>query len=367
MWGIAIVLWITLAIIQGSVTTVLKLSVHNLVTLPTFALFGFRSTLASLLLGVVVFVKSRIDHQFRQSTYAALVNGQVWKMIWFMAFFQNVVPFCLFHIAETVVPASVAGIFLAGVPVSASILSSFRYCVKPEKPTTLWTPQLVCAMLLSLLGVGLAVGSDGINIASHFYNAGIGYAAAAYPCMVLGVVSFALASVGWAKAAPPIHAFASAWLMNTCGAVITWTVSLAWEFTWPPAGFLPQYANFATSFRLWQTWFAVVWMGAGSGALCAVILYWLLNNLPNGVRWATAMWAVVPVLSGIEGIAFLGEIRGDAPYQIALYSCGLASITAGLVLMMIPTFERCQSKESRRKSREIRAPLLMDPKEMRNV
>lgn len=221
-----------------------------------------------------------------------------WRALAVMGLLNNVVPFSLMAWGQTHVETGLVAIFNAATAIFGALAAALL--LADERLTA----RRALGIGLGFAGVATIIGFDALG--------GFDLRSAAQGAVVLGALSYALASV-WAKrrlgGLSPLVAAAG---MLTASAVIVAPLALAVEG--------------APSPRLSLTaWAAVAWY-AGVGTAAAYLLYFRILRLAGAANLMLVTLMIPPVSIAL-GAAFLGERLGGAALA------GFALLGLGLIVI----------------------------------
>lgn len=298
-WG----LLFTLSVVWGASFFFGKVAVAEM--RPFFIVFC-RLALASVALNILLVARGmRMPSSFR-----------VWKTLFIMGFFNNMLPFSLIFWGQTQITSSLASILNSTAPLFTVILAHFL--TRDERLTV----NRLAGIIVGMTGVVLLIGPDALRGIGKDTFAQIGILGAAF--------SYAVASV-YGRRFAGVNPLVAAAGQITAATVMILPITLFFDRPW-------QNLSLTLS-----TWGSVIGLGLFCTALAYVVFFRLLASA--GATNVMLVAFLVPVSAILLGTVILGErLELRQAGGMLLIAAGLAAID-GRILPLIRS--RCRRQPVR--------------------
>lgn len=207
-------------------------------------------------------------------------DRRVWGFAIAAAFLSNALPFALLNWAQLSIPSSVAGVFMAALPLVVLPLSHFLV------PDETMSTRKTIGLLIGFAGVLVLIGFEVLA-----QLGGSGVVLLAQLACLTAAICYGLGSI-MMKRAPKSDAIGFGALTMALAAIMALPVGL-----WVEG--VPQLGS-------WQSTAAVIYLGAVPTALAMIVLLSILQTA--GPPFLSLVNYQVPVWAMLFGALFLGEI-----------------------------------------------------------
>eukprot|EP00698_Gefionella_okellyi_P006045 TRINITY_DN154_c0_g1_i1.p1 TRINITY_DN154_c0_g1~~TRINITY_DN154_c0_g1_i1.p1 ORF type:complete len:460 (-),score=71.21 TRINITY_DN154_c0_g1_i1:59-1438(-) len=316
------VMWCLLAIVRGSLSTVLAAIQRGNTgkTLPSITLNASRLVISTFTLSVIVSCYACYSPHFRKR-FRELCTWKNFFKLAFIGGFQHFLPFTLYAEGLRQLSPSIGSLYYAAVPFLTLIIQKLIMW----RDTSLTKLQLFAIFFAFS---GLVIGSlchvavsgaqtQPLTIASYFF-------------FFSAATLWAVAGAFWKKFGGGIHFLFATWAQSCFATTYAWIAASIVDYNFGPPPFPPHWSYFGQSFREPHLWVGLLWTALLDGTGASIIHFYLYATV--GPVLTTGTLCLVPPISSIEENAYLHEWAGKPALYISLLILGQVLLVFGLIL-----------------------------------
>jgi drug/metabolite transporter (DMT)-like permease len=277
-----------ICLIWGSSWAAVKIGIESI---PPLLSLGIRFTLASIILGLIVFVKR----------LTIPMEKKFWMLVLIMCSTSFTVPFVLIYWAQLQVGSGLASVLFATYPFWVAIVSHFLL------PNEKITPVRIIGIVIGFLGVTFIFNNGFSDVSIRMF-----YGMAA---IIVGAIIQAFGLVYLRRLGENAHPV----MLNFCSMSLSVMPLFAASFVFE------DYSNLFFNVR---TIGSIVYLSIFCTVITFVIYFWLVKHVEAVILSLSAF--ITPVIAVVIGIIFMGEIiTNDVYIGSTLVLIGVAFATIG--------------------------------------
>ena len=280
--------FVVICLIWGSSWAAVKIGLESI---PPLLSLGMRLTLASIILGSIIFLKH----------LPIPADKKFWKLVLILCVSSFTVPFVLIYWAQLTVGSGLASVLFATYPFWVALISLILL------PNGRITPLRIIGIVIGFLGV-IFIFNNGFSSV----RMGTMYGMAA---IIAGAIIQAFGLVYLRRMGDDAHPVTLNFFSMSLSAVPLFAASIIYE-------------NYTGTIFDSHSLGAIVYLSVFCTVLTFVIYFWLVKHVEAVILSLSAL--ITPVIAVVIGVIFMGEIITSAVYiGTALVLIGVAFATIG--------------------------------------
>jgi drug/metabolite transporter (DMT)-like permease len=280
--------FVVICLIWGSSWAAVKIGLESI---PPLLSLGMRFTLASMILGSIIFLKH----------LPIPADKKFWKLVLILCVSSFTVPFVLIYWAQLTVGSGLASVLFATYPFWVGLISHILL------PTERITPLRIIGIVIGFLGV-IFIFNNGFSTVSLRTMYGMA-------AIIAGAIIQAFGLVYLRRMGQNAHPVTLNFFSMSLSAVPLFAASLIYE-------------NYSALIFDSQSLGAIVYLSVFCTVLTFVIYFWLVKHVEVVILSLSAL--ITPVVAVVIGVIFMGEIITNAVYiGTVLVLIGVAFATIG--------------------------------------